>query len=216
MSGCRTKNTSDKEYGKLRMYVEASSTVLVGKKKKKSVYPWKVVVVNYEGHLNDKAIKEKLTEFNPVKVRSLWAPNDGFISQAIVEFTEDWSDLTDAMSLEIEFNSNQFWKKHYGVDNRGGLVKVGMCLWVAKEDDYNSECLMGQKLRRTSTLESIEDVEAKYERKNKQEVSQLKNEVLAFLGEAQFTVNQSSYSLRNLTAELEPKLKKNLDFRFRI
>ncbi|XP_026420187.1 factor of DNA methylation 5-like [Papaver somniferum] len=147
-----------------------SSSTVVGKKK--IVYPWKVVVVSKVINISNKAIKEQLAGFNPVKVRTIWGPENSPTGQAIMDFIEDWLGFTHAVSLESEYNYNQFGEKLYALDNLGGLVKEGLYAWVAKDDDYYSECLIGKNLRNSGcALKPIEDIEADKERPHNQKVS---------------------------------------------
>ncbi|KAI3864586.1 hypothetical protein MKX03_017043 [Papaver bracteatum] len=123
------ENKSDKEFSR---DVGSSSTV-VGEKK--FLYPWKVVVVSKVVDISNKPIKEQLVGFKPVKVRTIWGPEKTLTGQAIVDFTKDWLGFTHAISLESEYNFNQFGEKHYALDNLGGLVKEVLYAWVAKEND---------------------------------------------------------------------------------
>ncbi|KAI3914179.1 hypothetical protein MKW92_040514 [Papaver armeniacum] len=195
------ENKSSKEFSR---DVGSSSTV-VGEKK--FVYPWKVVVVSKVIDISNKAMNEQLAGFKPVKVRTVWGPENTHTGQAIVDFTKDWSVFTHAMSLESEYNCNQFGEKHYALDNLGGLVKEGLYAWVVKEDDYYSECLVGKNLRNSgSALKTIEDIEADNERPHNQKVSQLndlikkKNDSLV---NGQVMVWKTSRTLKNLVAQLD-------------
>ncbi|XP_026383945.1 factor of DNA methylation 4-like [Papaver somniferum] len=162
------ENKSAKEFSR----GVGSSSIVAGEKK--FVYQWKVVVVSKVIDISNKAIKEQLVGFKPVKVRTIWGPEYTPTGQAIVDFTEDWLGFNHAMSLESEYNCNQFGEKKYALDNLGGLVKEGLYAWVAKEDDYYSECLVGKNLRNSSSaLKTIEDIEADNEMPHNQKVSQL-------------------------------------------
>ncbi|XP_026437813.1 protein INVOLVED IN DE NOVO 2-like [Papaver somniferum] len=195
--------------------LDAGSSTAVGAKK--FVYPWKCVLVNLEREFKDgryvapsaTRIKEQLKKdgFNPVKVHSLWDPDYGNTGKAIVDFTSDWSGLCDAMSFESVFNGFGHGKRHYCLDKCG---LGGMYGWVAKEDDYYSNCLLGKNLR-NSDLKTIKDVQAEYVRKNEQLVTNLvhlvdeKNDNLE---QVQLKFNETSYSLKNLAAQHDELNKK--------
>ncbi|XP_026410890.1 protein INVOLVED IN DE NOVO 2-like [Papaver somniferum] len=192
---------SSKEFS---MDVGSSSTV-VGEKK--FVYLWKFVVVSKFIDISNEAIKEQLTGFKLVKVRTTWGPENTSTGQAIVEFTKYWLGFTHAISLESEYNSNQFGEKHYPLDNLGGLVKDCLYAWVVKEDDYYSECLVGENLRNIgSALKTIEDINDYNERKHNQKVSHLndlikkKNDTLV---NGQVMVWKTMRTLKNLVAQLD-------------
>ncbi|KAI3989738.1 hypothetical protein MKX01_009230 [Papaver californicum] len=183
----------------------------------KFVYPWKGVLVNLEREFKDgryvapsgNRIKEQLTKdgFNPVKVHSLWDAH-GSTGKAIVEFTNDWSGFRSAMSFENTFNSTWHGKGHYGLD-RCGLG--GMYGWVAREDDYKSDGVVGNFLSRNGDLKTIKDIEDEDLRKNKQLVTNLVHlvdEKNKNLGQVQLQYNETSYSLKNLASQHDKLNKK--------
>ncbi|KAI3875579.1 hypothetical protein MKX03_021481 [Papaver bracteatum] len=209
---CAPSGEVPMEEGKI---ADAGSSTAVGEKK--FVYPWKGVLVNLEREFKDgkyvapsaTRIKEQLKKdgFNLFKVHSLWDLDHGNTGKAIVEFTSDWSGLCDAMSFESVFNSFGHGKRHYCLDKCG---LGGMYGWVAMEDDYNSNCLLGKNLR-NGDLKTIKDVQAEYVRKNEQLVTNLvhlvdeKNDNLE---QVQLKFTETSYSLKNLAAQHDELNKK--------
>ncbi|XP_026437754.1 factor of DNA methylation 5-like [Papaver somniferum] len=200
------------EEGKI-VDVVGSSTVVV--EEEKFVYPWKGVVVNTEREFkggryiapSGNRIKEQLVKFNPVRVHSLWGAQ-GSTGKAIVEFTNDWSGFRSAMSFENEFNSTGHGKGHFGLDRCG---VGGMYGWVAREDDYKSDGVVGNFLSRNGDLKTIKDIEDEDLRKNKQLVTSLVNlvdEKNKNLEQVQLQYNETSYSLKNLASQHDKLNKK--------
>ncbi|KAI3897063.1 hypothetical protein MKW92_016718 [Papaver armeniacum] len=107
-------------------------------------------------------------EFLICQVHSLWGA--GSTGKAIVEFTSDWSGFRSAMSFENEFNSTGHGKVHFSLDRCG---VGGMYGWVAREDDYKSDGVVGNFLSRNGDLKTIKDIEDVDLRKNKQLVTNL-------------------------------------------
>ncbi|RZC63375.1 hypothetical protein C5167_025128 [Papaver somniferum] len=195
------------EEGKTVVDVVGSSTVVV--EEEKFVCPWKGVVANTEREFKNgryiapsgNRIKEQLVKFNPIRVHSSW-DSHGSIGKSIVEFTNDLSGFRDAMTFESVYNSFGRGKRHYREDQFG---LGGMYGWVAREDDYYSDCVLGKNLRK-SDLKSMNDVQAEYVRKNEQLVTNLvhlideKNDNLE---RVKLELNETSYSLKNLAERVE-------------
>ncbi|KAI3855289.1 hypothetical protein MKX03_015204, partial [Papaver bracteatum] len=88
------ENKYDKEFSN----DVGSSSTLVGENK--FVYPWKVVVVSKVVDISNKEINEQLDGFKPVKVRTIWGPENTPTGQVIVDFTKYLLGFTHAISLE--------------------------------------------------------------------------------------------------------------------
>ncbi|KAI3896665.1 hypothetical protein MKW92_019234, partial [Papaver armeniacum] len=210
---CAPVKEEEVDEGKIVVDVVGSSTVVV--EEEKFVYPWKGVVVNTEREFkggrciapSGNRIKEQLVKFNPVRVHSLWGAQ-GSTGKAIVEFTSDWSGFRSAMSFENEFNSTGHGKAHFGLDRCG---VGGMYGWVAREDDYKSDGVVGNFLSRNGDLKTIKDIEDEDLRKNKQLVTNLVHlvdEKNKNLEQVQLQYNETSYSLKNLASQHDKLNKK--------
>ncbi|KAI3836639.1 hypothetical protein MKX03_030588 [Papaver bracteatum] len=197
----------DVEDGKTVVDVFGSSTLV---EEEKFVHPWKGVVANTEREVKDgryiapsgNRIKEQLVKFNPIRVHSLWDGSHGSIGMEIVEFRNDLSGFCDAMTFESYYNSFGRGKRHYLGDQRG---QGGLYGWVAREDDYRSDSVLGKNLRK-SDLKTIKDVQAEYVRKNQQLVTNLVhliNEKNDNLEKINLELNETSCSLKNLAERVE-------------
>ncbi|KAF6137790.1 hypothetical protein GIB67_040498 [Kingdonia uniflora] len=146
------------------------------------VWPWIGIVVNlpiefkggkYVGESGSN-LREQLTKqgFNPWRVTPLWNYR-GHSGKAIVEFTRDWPDwpaFHNAISFEKYFKAEHFgrseWysKEHYGSQLYG---------WVAREDDYEANDIVGEHLRKIGDLKTLNDIEDEDARKTSKLVSNL-------------------------------------------
>ncbi|KAI3855021.1 hypothetical protein MKX03_018415 [Papaver bracteatum] len=197
----------DVEDGKTVVDVFGSYTLV---EEEKFVHPWKGVVANTEREVKDgryiapngNRIKEQLVKFNPIRVHSIWDGRHGSIGIEIVEFRNDLSGFCDAMTFESYYNRCGRGKRHYLGDQRG---QGGIYGWVAREDDYRSDSVLGKNLRK-SDLKTIKDVQVEYVRKNQQLVTNLvhlideKNDNLE---QIKIELNETSFSLKNLAERVE-------------
>lgn len=121
------------------------------------MWPWMGVIANVDGETSSE-LKRDLAKrgFDPVRIRPL-----GGGGYAVVEFKRDWSGFYNAIMFEKEFEVNHRGKK----DILGGSVSDGVYGWVARDDDYNQEGVLGEYLRKNGDLKTISDVQKEAERK---------------------------------------------------
>lgn len=143
------------------------------------VWPWMAVVANIATEFKDgKRIGESganlrdeftLKGFHPLRVHPLWNRN-GHSGYAIVEFSKDWEGFTNAMNFERNFETEHCGKRdYYNLRHRGDRLYG----WVARDDDYNSKCVIGDYLRRTGDLQTVSGKQAEEKRKTSLLVSDL-------------------------------------------
>lgn len=173
------------------------------------VYPWRGVVVNLPTEWKDgrnvgssgSKLKDQLTKegFNPLKVQTLWNYK-GYSGTALVEFRKDWPGFHNAMSFEKYFEADHHGKKDWleKMDNERGSDIYG---WIARDEDYNAESIIGDNLRISADLKTIADLVAEEERKTTTLVSNLANvieEKNKHLKEIECKFNETNLSLSNL------------------
>ncbi|XP_052204647.1 protein INVOLVED IN DE NOVO 2-like [Diospyros lotus] len=145
------------------------------------VWPWTGIVVNiptqwmdgrYVGESGSK-LKDQLIRrgFNPIRVRPLWNYR-GHSGTAIVEFNKDWSGFNNAMSFEKAYVTDHRGKKNWNASKDQG---TDLYAWVARADDYNSNSIIGDDLRKIGDLRTISDIMAEEDRKASKLVSNLTN-----------------------------------------
>ncbi|XP_059292753.1 protein INVOLVED IN DE NOVO 2-like isoform X1 [Lycium ferocissimum] len=182
----------------------------------KYAFPWMGIVANLpidfdgrryvgkSGSLLRDDLKKK--GFNPVRVHPLWNYK-GHSGKAVVEFGNDWSGFANAIKFQKSFESQHQGKKDYLVsqDKRDKLY-----CWVAKADDFNSEGIVGDYLRKTGDLKSISDIEAEEKRKTGALVSNLVNTVEAkrrSLEEIESKCNETSMCLSNVMMQRDAMIQ---------
>ncbi|XP_047316231.1 protein INVOLVED IN DE NOVO 2 [Impatiens glandulifera] len=146
------------------------------------VWPWIGIVVNipterkdgrYVGQsgskLRDQFIKRG---FNPTRVHPLWNFR-GHSGTAVVEFNKDWSGFSNAMSFEKAYEADHHGKRDWKLFmNNGPSDLYG---WVARADDYNSNGIIGEHLKKIGDLRTISDLMDEEHRKTNKLVSNLTN-----------------------------------------
>lgn len=144
------------------------------------VWPWMAVVANipvefkdgrYVGESGKKLKEEWLSKgFNLVKVHPLWnyRGHSGF---AIVEFNKDWDGFKNAMIFEKSFEMENHGRRDWYTmrRNRGDKLYA----WIAREDEYKANGLIGEYLRKNADLKTVLDIETEDKRKNTKLVSNL-------------------------------------------
>lgn len=145
------------------------------------VWPWVGIVANIPVHEeNGRCIGKSGSHlrnqfaahgFNPVRVNPLWnfKGHSGF---AIVEFKKDWPGFHNAMMFEKAFESNKKGRREYYAVKEVGDELYG---WVARDEDFHSNSIVGDNLRKIGDLKSISDIEAENKRKNTKLVTSLTN-----------------------------------------
>lgn len=149
------------------------------------VWPWIGIVVNiptalkdgrYVGGSGSKLRDELATRgFNPTRVRPLWN-YQGHSGTAIVEFHKDWSGFTNAMSFEKFYEANHHGKSNWLAKNE---MKSDLYAWVARADDYNSNNIVGENLRKIGDVRTISDMMEEEARKTNKLVGNLTNVIEA-------------------------------------
>ncbi|CAA0836759.1 Protein INVOLVED IN DE NOVO 2 [Striga hermonthica] len=174
------------------------------------VWPWIGIIVNIstvvkDGHCvgeSGSKLRDQLTTrgFSPTRVRTLWNLHD-HSGTAIVEFKTDWSGFINAMSFEKAYVASHHGKSHWLAENE---EKSDLYAWVARADDYNSDNIMGESLRKIGDLRTISDVMEEEARKTKKLVSNLTSAIEAknlHLLEMESKFKETESSLRQLIME---------------
>ncbi|KAI6668974.1 hypothetical protein NL676_003859 [Syzygium grande] len=121
---------------------------------------------------------------------------------AVVEFGEDWLGFCNALLFERAYDADHHGRKDWYSSKQR---KTGTYAWVARADDYNSKCIIGEKLREIGDLKTIAETVDKEAQKREELVSlerklELKNMQLQEMEEKS---KQTSNSLKNLITEKE-------------
>ncbi|XP_052204646.1 protein INVOLVED IN DE NOVO 2-like isoform X2 [Diospyros lotus] len=174
------------------------------------VWPWTGIVVNlptqwkdgrYVGESGSK-LRDQLIRrgFNPIRVHPLWNYR-GHSGTAAVEFNKDWPGFNNAMSFEKAYEADHLGKKNWNASKDKG---TDLYAWVARADDYNSNCIIGDHLRKIGDLRTISDIMAEEDRKASKLVSNLTNlieEKNKHLAEMESKFSETSNSLTKLIEE---------------
>ncbi|KAL6952754.1 hypothetical protein U1Q18_050276 [Sarracenia purpurea var. burkii] len=176
------------------------------------VWPWMGIVANIPVEEKDgryvrdggSMLKHDLAAqgFKPVRVHPLWnyKGHSGF---AVVEFDRDWLGFTNGMKFEKCFEANHRGKKDLYAAKQIGDELYG---WIARDDDFHSESIIGEHLRRSGDLKTISGLEAEYEWKTTRLVANLSNAIEVKnmrLKEIECKYNETSISVSNLMAQKE-------------
>ncbi|KAJ6432642.1 hypothetical protein OIU84_019810 [Salix udensis] len=143
--------------------------------------------------------------FNPTRVHPLWNFR-GHSGTAIVEFNKDWPGLHNAISFEKAYEADQQGKKEW-FSSSG--EKSGIYCWVARADDYNSNNIIGEHLRKIGDVRTISDLIEEEARKQDKLVSNLTNVIETknrHLKEMELRCSETSASLNILVQEKEKLL----------
>ncbi|CAN1329276.1 Protein INVOLVED IN DE NOVO 2 [Linum perenne] len=118
-------------------------------------------------------LRDELTTkgFDPVRVTPLWN-HMGHSGFAIVEFQKDWIGYKNAVMFENNYELRKLGRADYYSRYRRRDEMYG---WLAREDDYNSNNIVGINLKKKGDLRSISDVTSEYERKDASLFSFLQN-----------------------------------------
>ncbi|XAR66275.1 hypothetical protein NMG60_11012447 [Bertholletia excelsa] len=174
------------------------------------VWPWTGIVINlptewkdgrYVGESGSK-LRDQLIRrgFNPIRVHPLWNFR-GHSGTAIVEFNKDWSGFNNAMSFEKAYETDHHGKKEWYASKEHG---TDLYAWVARADDYNSNNIIGDHLRKIGDLRTISDIMDDEARKTRKLVSNLANIIEVknkHLAEMESKFSETSKSLDELMAE---------------
>lgn len=186
----------------------------------KFVWPWKGVVMNiptkraedgrYVGESGSK-LRDELTRrgFNPMRVHPLWNYR-GHSGSAVVEFNKGWPGLHNAMSFEKAYEADRHGRKDWYAE---GTQKIGLYAWVARADDYNSNSIVGEHLRKIGDLKTIPEIMEEEARKQDRLVSDLTNIIEVknkYMQEIEERCNETLKSLNVIMTEKD-KLHQSYD-----
>lgn len=180
------------------------------------VYPWVGILANIKTMLKDgrktgesgRKLKEELASkgFNPLKVHPLWnwKGHSGF---AIVEFNKDWDSFRNAITFEKSFEVDHCGRKDFYATRDLGDKLYG---WVAREDDYYSNSIIGDHLRKNGDLKTVSGKEAEDQRKASKLVNNLTNTLEMknrHMKEMQTKYLETNASLNKVMAQKDEMLK---------
>ncbi|KAL7588365.1 hypothetical protein Lser_V15G36210 [Lactuca serriola] len=176
------------------------------------VWPWKGIVVNLPVKLTDgryvgssgSSLRDELTMkgFNPTRVIPLWNFR-GHSGSAVVEFKKDWTGFNNAMSFEKAYEADHHGKKDWNPGN-DHTHSSGIYCWVARGDDYRSNNIIGEHLRKIADLMTISDIMEEEDHKEIQLKSTLTNVIEVkkrHIEEMESKYMETEVTLRNLIAE---------------
>ncbi|CAK7325914.1 unnamed protein product [Dovyalis caffra] len=182
------------------------------------VWPWMGVVANIQTEMKDgrrvgesgSKLKDELARkgFDPVRVHPLWN-RFGHSGFAVVEFKKDWDGFNNAIMFEKDFDSNHCGKKEY---TKTAVMDRGRKLygWIAREDDYKAGGLIGDHLRKTGDLKSVDGKQAEDQRKDAKLVSNLQSTLERkhdCLREMESKYHETSASLNKVMDQKEVMVK---------
>ncbi|KAI3735571.1 hypothetical protein L6452_15077 [Arctium lappa] len=147
------------------------------------VWPWKGIFVNIPTRLEDgryvgksgSSMRDYMTTrgFNPTMVHPLWN-FCGHSGCAVVEFRKDWAGFNNAMSFEKAYEADHHGKRDWKANND---PKSGIDGWVACNEDYRADNIIGEHLRKIGDLRTVADILAEEERKIGKLMSTLTNAI---------------------------------------
>ncbi|KAG5523248.1 hypothetical protein RHGRI_035165 [Rhododendron griersonianum] len=144
---------------------------------------------------------KKFSKYKPLEVE-IFCDDQNQTVQAVVRFDNDWTGFNNAMLFEKSFETNHHSKKEWTAQKEvPGLNIYG---WFARADDYNSEGLVGEYLRKKGELKTISNLiqEATLDRNkivaNLATEIDLKNQNL---DELQYKYNEKTMSLSRMLEE---------------
>ncbi|KAJ6768033.1 PROTEIN INVOLVED IN DE NOVO 2-RELATED [Salix koriyanagi] len=181
------------------------------------VWPWTGIAVNlpvrraedgrFVGGSGSKFRDELISRgFNPTRVQPLWNYR-GHSGTAAVEFNKDWPGLHNAISFEKAYEADHHGKLEWFASSG---EKSGIYCWVARADDYNSNNIIGEHLRKTGDLRTISDLIEEEARKQDKLVSNLTNVIETknrHLKEMEIRCSETSASLNKVVQEKEKLLQ---------
>ncbi|KAK1386265.1 hypothetical protein POM88_024000 [Heracleum sosnowskyi] len=128
--------------------------------------------------------------------RDIFSEEEKLTGQAIVKFSNSWAGLTKAMEFEKSFQADDHSKKDRV--SQKSLTEQLMFGWFARADDYESEGVIGDYLRKSAVLKTISDVlrEEEYDKHNRiQTLTCELDKRMENLDELQTKYNEKSMSL---------------------
>ncbi|XP_020577675.1 factor of DNA methylation 1-like [Phalaenopsis equestris] len=164
------------------------------------VWPWAGMLVNLPIEYECALLKEQFSEFNPVDliVSPERYPESGK-GEAVILFNSDWSGFKDAVAFENHFKAKRLGKKDW--NEKKGLNLTGIHGWIARDDDFNSDRLLGKILQKHGELKTVEDVTEEEARENGMVVAVLAKKIEVrnkYLQELECKYSDTNMSLKNL------------------
>ncbi|MCL7040007.1 hypothetical protein MKW94_012218 [Papaver nudicaule] len=156
------------------------------------VFPWMGVVANLPREWKD---RKYVGESGP-----LWDYR-GHSGYALVHFKKDWVGFYNAISFEKFFIKDHHGKQDWYAKKHPETSLYG---WMARDDDYGSMNIVGEKLKRKGDLKSTDDIVVEEERKNNILVTKLANDIEVKntkIREIQCKYNETNMSLSNLMSQ---------------
>lgn len=144
-----------------------------------------------------------------MRVHPLWNYR-GHSGSAVVEFNKGWPGLHNAMSFEKAYEADRHGRKDWYAE---GTQKIGLYAWVARADDYNSNSIVGEHLRKIGDLKTIPEIMEEEARKQDRLVSDLTNIIEVknkYMQEIEERCNETLKSLNVIMTEKD-KLHQSYD-----
>ncbi|KAF7124986.1 hypothetical protein RHSIM_Rhsim12G0187900 [Rhododendron simsii] len=171
-------------------------------------WPWTGIVTNIidePGNGKELGSREywlkKFSKYKPLEVE-IFCDDQNQTVQAVVRFDNDWTGFNNAMLFEKSFETNHHSKKEWTAQKE--VPGSNIYGWFARADDYNSEGLVGEYLRKKGELKTISNLiqEATLDRNkivaNLATEIDLKNQNL---DELQYKYNEKTMSLSRMLEE---------------
>ncbi|TKY73106.1 Factor of DNA methylation 1 [Spatholobus suberectus] len=126
------------------------------------VWPWTVIVADIFGKPKDESEEcdskhwlRKFELYKPKEAHVLHSAEDprGYV---VLEFGTEWTGFRQVMKLDTDFLADNHGKKDY--ESRKMGPASGLYAWCAREEDYNSEGLVGTYLRQKAELKTTSKV----------------------------------------------------------
>ncbi|GJY92765.1 putative domain XH, zinc finger-XS domain protein [Tanacetum coccineum] len=183
------------------------------------VWPWVAVVANIPVECNSngkyfgdsgKKLKDEWTKqgYNPIKVHPLWSWR-GHSGVAVVEFGKKWDGFSNAMMFVKAFEVNRRGRKDYY--KRDGSRDDKLYAWLARDEDYNSNSLVGDYLRKNGDLKTVAAIVKEDEVKNTKLIMGLEtmiDEKSKKTEEMKNFINRTDTEIENVVKEKETMIEK--------
>ncbi|KDP41984.1 hypothetical protein JCGZ_27002 [Jatropha curcas] len=172
------------------------------------VWPWMGIVVNIVNEAKDRnALQDsgywlkKFALYKPLDIYTFWSEEDQ-TGMAVLKFNNDWNGFINATEFEKSFETSHHSKKNWKeLKANPGSTIYG---WCARADDYDTEGLVGEYLRKEGKLRTISGIV--------QEATESRNVVVAHLAnkidqtnenldELQYKYNEKTMSLSRMLEE---------------
>nr|GEV81158.1 putative domain XH, zinc finger-XS domain protein [Tanacetum cinerariifolium] len=183
------------------------------------VWPWVAVVANIPVECNSNGkyfgdsgtkLKDEWTKqgHNPIKVHPLWSWR-GHSGVAVVEFGKKWDGFSNVMMFVKSFEVNRHGRKDYY--DRDGSKDDKLYAWLARDEDYNSNSLLGDYLRKNGDLKTVAAIVKEDEVKNTKLIMGLEtmiDEKSKKTEEMKNFINRTDTEIENVVKEKETMIEK--------